>query len=67
MVGEYIVTRVEYDILALPDELFNVNPAWQPVFSDVMGTLRVPSRLCLRLIVRKYIKLLRVPIHPIEH
>jgi hypothetical protein len=39
MVGEYVVTRVEYDIVALPDELFNVNPAWQPVFSDVMGTL----------------------------
>jgi len=35
--GEYIVTRVDYDIRALPDELFNVNPAWQPVFSDVMG------------------------------
>jgi hypothetical protein len=37
MVGEYVITRVEYDILALPDELFSVNPAWQPVFSDVMG------------------------------
>jgi hypothetical protein len=41
MVGEYVVTRVEYDILALPDELFNVNPAWHPVFSDVMGILPV--------------------------
>jgi hypothetical protein len=37
MVGEYIVTRVDYDIRALPDELFSLNPAWQPVFSDVMG------------------------------
>jgi hypothetical protein len=41
MVGEYVVTRVEYDILALPDELFNVDPAWQPFFSDVMGVLPV--------------------------
>ncbi len=37
MVGEYVVTRVEYDIPALPDELFSVDPAWRPVFSDVMG------------------------------
>jgi hypothetical protein len=37
MVGEYVITQVDYDIRALPDELFSVNPAWQPVFSDVMG------------------------------
>jgi hypothetical protein len=37
MVGEYVITRVDYDIRALPDVLFSVNPAWQPVFSDVMG------------------------------
>ena len=37
MVEEYVISKVEYDISALPDELFSVNPAWQPVFSDVMG------------------------------
>ena len=38
MVGDYVVTRVEYDIPALPDELFSVNPASRPAFSDVMDT-----------------------------
>lgn len=38
MVEEYVITKVLYDIPNLPDELFTVNPASRPVFSDVMGT-----------------------------
>jgi hypothetical protein len=36
-VEEYVITKVEYDIPALPEDLFSVNPAARPAFSDVMG------------------------------
>jgi len=41
MVEQYVITRVEYDIPALPEQLFSLNPASRPAFSDVMGNLPV--------------------------
>jgi len=36
--SEEVITQVQYDIPALPDDLFSVTPASAPVFSDVFGT-----------------------------
>ena len=40
--SEDVVTKVQYDIPALPDALFSVTPASVPVFSDVFGTPLAP-------------------------